>query len=156
LFSAICSCLRRVVAHDYTSVTVYDEKRNAFDLWAIEFAGKGLIREHMFIPMEGSPAGAAFSAGRPMRFERAAREAMHSEVASMLIAEGVQSMYAIPLAVNERRLGVLGVGRLGIEPFTREDVEVLTAVATQVALSLENALAFQEIAALKDRIAAEK
>src|SRR5262249_13146526 len=122
LFSAICSCLRRVVAHDYTSVTVYDEKKNAFDLWAIEFAGKGLIREHMFIPMQGSPAGAAFSAGRPMRFARSDLEAMHSDVTSLLLAEGVQSMYAIPLAVNERRLGVLGVGRLGTDPFTRDDV----------------------------------
>src|SRR2546428_6029078 len=67
LFSAIASCLRRVVSHDYTSLAVYDTERNAFDMWALEFAGKGLIKEHMFVPVEGSPAGAAFTAGEPVR-----------------------------------------------------------------------------------------
>ena len=55
-----------------------------------------------------------------------------------------------------RRLGVLSVGRLGTEAFTLEDEELLAAVGTQVAFSVENALAFQEIAELKDRLAAEK
>ena len=40
-------------------------------MWAIEFAGKGLIKEHMFVPVEGSPAGGAFTADEPKRFERA-------------------------------------------------------------------------------------
>ncbi|TMB18253.1 MAG: GAF domain-containing protein, partial [Deltaproteobacteria bacterium] len=71
LFSAIATCLRRVVAHDYTSLAVYDRERNAFDMWALEFAGKGLIKEHMFVPVEGSPAGRAFTAGEPARFGRA-------------------------------------------------------------------------------------
>src|SRR5437870_6554037 len=39
LFSAISTCLRRVVAHDYTSLAVYDGQRNALDWWAITFAG---------------------------------------------------------------------------------------------------------------------
>ena len=50
LFSAISACLRRVVSHDYTSLAVYDAERKAFDMWAIEFEGKGLIKEHMLVP----------------------------------------------------------------------------------------------------------
>src|SRR5213594_5206068 len=46
LFSAIATCLRRIVAHDYTSLAVYDATRNAFDMSAIEFAGKGFVKEH--------------------------------------------------------------------------------------------------------------
>ena len=61
LFSAISTCLRRVVAHEYTSLAVYDEQQNALDMWAIEFAVKGLIREHTLVPIEGSPAGTAFA-----------------------------------------------------------------------------------------------
>src|SRR5262249_5727606 len=48
------------------------------------------------------------------------------------------------------------VGRLGSEPFTAEDAELLAVVANQVAFSVENALAFQEIATLSDKLAAEK
>jgi formate hydrogenlyase transcriptional activator len=156
LFSAISTCLQRVISHDYKSLAVYDEKQNAFDMWAIEFAGKGLVSEHMFVPVEGSPAGAAFAAGTLQRFDRAGLAALKAEVARLQVAEGIQSMCAVPLTVHGRRLGVLGVGRLGSEPFTTEETELLAAVANQVAFSVENALAFQEIAALKVKLEAEK
>jgi len=156
LFSAIATCLRRVVAHDYTSLAVYDGERNAFDMWALEFAGKGLIKEHMFVPVEGSPAGKAFTAGKPARFERADLAALESDVGRMLLAEGIQSMCSVPLTVHDRRLGTLSIGRLGGEPFTTWDEKLLASVANQIAFSVENALAFQEIAELKDKLAAEK
>src|SRR5256712_2099180 len=156
LFSAIATCLRRVVAHDYTSLAVYDGERNAFDMWALEFAGKGLIKEHMFVPVEGSPAGRAFTAGEPAQFGRADLAALDSDVGRMLLAEGIQSMCSVPLTVHDRRLGTLSIGRLGGEPFTDCDAELLASVANQVAFSVENALAFQEIAELKDKLVAEK
>jgi formate hydrogenlyase transcriptional activator len=156
LFSSISGCLRRVVSHEYTSLAVYDAERNAFDMWAIEFAGKGLIKEHMFVPVKGSPAGRAFTTGEPARFERADLAALESDVGRLLLAEGIQSMCSVPLIVHDRRLGTLSIGRLGGEPFTDGDAELLASVANQVAFSVENALAFQEIAELKDKLAAEK
>jgi formate hydrogenlyase transcriptional activator len=156
LFSAISQCLRRVVAHEYTSLAVYDDKQNALDMWAIEFAVKGLIREHSLVPLDGSPAGSAFKAGKPMRFSRKELEAMPAEIVTLLLAEGIDSVCSAPLTVREGCLGTLTIGRAGGEPFTVEDEELLAAVAKQVAVSVENALAFQEIAALKDKLAAEK
>ncbi|OLB63800.1 MAG: hypothetical protein AUH96_10425 [Nitrospirae bacterium 13_2_20CM_2_61_4] len=156
LFSAISACLRRVVSHDYTSLAVYDADRKAFDMWAIEFEGKGLIKEHMLVPVAGSPAGVAFTTGEPRRVERADLVAFESEVGAALLAEGIQSMCTVPLTVHDRRLGTLSIGRLGTEPFTACDSELLASVASQVAFSVENSLAFQEIAELKDKLAAEK
>src|SRR5437867_6215515 len=156
LFSAIAACLRRVVAHDYTSLAVYERERNAFDMWALEFAGKGLIKEHMFVPVEGSPAGKAFTAGEPARFERADFAALASGVGRVLLAEGVPSMCRLPRTVPDRPLGTLSIRRLGGEPFTTWDEKLLASVANQIAFSVENALAFQEIAELKDKLAAEK
>jgi formate hydrogenlyase transcriptional activator len=156
LFSAIAACLRRVVAHDYTSLAVHDERRHAFDMWAIEFAGKGLVTEHMIVPVDGSPAGAAFALGEPVKLHRADLEAMPTEVARLLLAEGIQSMCCVPLTVHDRRLGALNIGRLGGQPFTGAEAELLASVAKQMAFSVENALAFQEIAELRDRLAAEK
>jgi len=125
-------------------------------MWAIEFAGKGLIKEHMLVPVEGSPAGKAFTTGAPARFGPADLAALESDVGRLLLAEGIQSMCSVPLAVHDHRLGTLSIGRLGGEPFTDCDTELLASVASQVAFSVENALAFQEIADLKDRLAAEK
>ena len=157
LFSAIATCVRRVVAHDYTTVSVYDASADAFDMWALEFAGKGLIREHMSVPVDGSPAGAAFRAGQPRHFDRAALEALPSEIARLLLAEGIESICSLPLTVHDRSLGTLNVGRFhGAPPFSADETELLAAVAKQVAFLVENALAYQEIADLKDRLSAEK
>src|SRR2546425_30268 len=113
LFSAIATCLRRVVAHDYTSLAVYDGERNAFDMWALEFAGKGLIKEHMFVPVEGSPAGRAFTAGEPARFGRAGLAALESDVGRALLPEGSQSMGSGPPTGHDPRRGALSLGPRG-------------------------------------------
>src|SRR5262245_16385029 len=104
-FGAIAACLRRVASHDYTSLADYSAERRVFDMWALEFAGKGLIREHMTVPVEGTPAGAAFMAGKAMRFTRGDLERMPADTVSLLLAEGVESMCCAPLAVHDRRLG---------------------------------------------------
>src|SRR5262249_51175346 len=156
LFGAISAHLRRVVAHDYTSLAVYQPDQRAFDMWPIEFTGKGLVREHMSVPVEGSPAGIAFSTGKSARFGRAQLEALSAPTVHLLLPEGIYSMCYVPLTVADRRLGRRGVGGVGAAPFSADDEEGLSAVANQVAFSVENVLAFQEIAALKDKLAAEK
>jgi formate hydrogenlyase transcriptional activator len=156
LFKAITTCLRRVVAHDYTSLAIYDGRQNVFDMRAVEFAGKGLVTERMTVPTDGSPAGAAFVAGRPVALGRADLEALPAEAARLLLAEGIQSMCCVPMTVHGRRLGALNVGRLNGEPFTPSEADLLASVANQMAFCVENSLAFEEIAELRDRLAAEK
>jgi formate hydrogenlyase transcriptional activator len=53
-------------------------------------------------------------------------------------------------------LGVLGLSRLEAIPFSQDDVHFLMQVASQVAIAVENALAYGQIAALKDKLAQEK
>jgi formate hydrogenlyase transcriptional activator len=156
LFRQIALSLRRAVAHDYTSLSVFDAQKNAFDMWALEFAGKGLIKPHMTIPLAGAPAGVAFTIGTPACFAREDLARLPSDIAKLLLAEGVESMCCAPMTVRGRRLGAVNVGRLGGEPFRPDEVELLAAAASQVGLAVANALAFREIADLKDKLAAEK
>ena len=71
-------------------------------------------------------------------------------------AEGVQSLCHIPLISRNRTLGLLSLARLAPVPFSPRDLEFLTLVGNQVAIAVENALAYHEIAELKDRLAQEK
>jgi formate hydrogenlyase transcriptional activator len=142
-----------VVAHDYTALAVFDHRQQAFDMWAIEFAGKGLMKEHMSVPLSGSPAGTAFAAGKPVCFRRADLEGLSADVASLLLAED-PAMCVVPLTVHDRRPGP-SAGRLGTEPFS-PGCRAARDRRQASRLVVENALAFQETAALKDRLAAEK
>jgi formate hydrogenlyase transcriptional activator len=78
------------------------------------------------------------------------------EGSSLAIEEGIQAVCHVPLIGKNRTLGALSLGRLEDVPFTVDDVEFLTQVANQVAIAVENALAYRQIAELKDRLAQEK
>jgi formate hydrogenlyase transcriptional activator len=53
-------------------------------------------------------------------------------------------------------LGVLALARFEENSFTQDDVDFLMQIASQVAVAVENAVAYGEIAELKDRLAQEK
>ena len=57
---------------------------------------------------------------------------------------------------RNQRLGVLCLGRRRDEPFTDDEIDFVRQVAAQVAIAVENALAYRQIAELKDKLAQEK
>ncbi len=62
----------------------------------------------------------------------------------------------LPLISRNRTLGVLALGSRVENSFSPEDVDFLVRAAGQVAIAIENALAYREIAELKDKLAQEK
>ena len=68
---------------------------------------------------------------------------------------GVQSFCWLPLTTARRRLGTLVFACKQPSAYDTADVGFLQHVANQVAVAVENALAFQEIEALKDKLAKE-
>jgi formate hydrogenlyase transcriptional activator len=71
-------------------------------------------------------------------------------------AEGVKSACFIPLVSRGRALGDLMIVRKTEGTFTAEDVDFLSQAAGQIAIAIENALAYREISELKDKLAQEK
>jgi formate hydrogenlyase transcriptional activator len=61
-----------------------------------------------------------------------------------------------PLITHDRLLGTLNLASLRDGNFTEADAELLSQVASQIAIALENALAFREIDELKNKLAKEK
>jgi formate hydrogenlyase transcriptional activator len=156
LFGEIATRLRRVVAHDFTGLAIYDPERDGFELRALAFEGKGPIREGLFIPRsDDTPAGITFRTGKPLRLDCNDVGALGG-VSTLLREQGLNSLCSLPMIARGRRIGTICVGRLGCEPFTDDDEELLAAVTGQIAFAVENALAFQEIAALKDKLTLEK
>jgi len=74
----------------------------------------------------------------------------------LIAGEGIQSSCLLPLISRNRILGVLGLARQTEYAFRQEEVAFLAQVASQVAIAVENALAYGQIAALKDQLAQEK
>src|SRR5205807_7270371 len=83
-------------------------------------------------------------------------EQVAPEEAREFHAEALESGCALPLISRGRTLGVLTLGSRVENSVSPEDVDFLLQAAGQVAIGLENALAYGEIAELKDKLAQEK
>ena len=158
LFGDIAACLRRVVAHDLTALVIHDAQRNGFRVAAVAFENKEAVREGEFFPMDdvGNPATAAFRTGTPLRVGRDVIATLGARNRPLLTELGVESACLLPMSARGRRVGTIVVGRLRGEPFSDDDVAILAAAAGQIAFAVANALAFDEIATLRDKLAVEK
>ena len=157
LFHVIATSLRRVLHHEYTSLALPEPGTNRLRVRALDFSGgQGFIHEEMAVPLDKSPAGHAFSTRLSQRYDRADLESFDSDITRRLIAEGVRAEFCVPLITRDRVLGTLNVASFRDSAFPQEDQDLLTQVGAQVAIAVENALAFREIADLKNKLTEEK
>jgi formate hydrogenlyase transcriptional activator len=157
LFQQIAASLRRVLQQDYLSLALYDRERQTLRIHALDFpAGKGLLQEEMIVPFQEAPAAQALIADHPVVRDRADLERLDVAVSRALLAEGIQSHCAVPLMSRNQSLGTLNVGRFQEAGFAPAELDLLADVAGQIALAVENALAYRQIEELKDKLTEEK
>ncbi len=104
----------------------------------------------------GSPAARAFATRKPLLVNRLDSETFLPRSPQLLVAEGMRSGCWLPLLSRDRVLGTFNVLSRRETAFTQADLELLRQVANQVAIAVDNALAFRQIAELKDKLAEEK
>jgi len=156
LFSSISTAIRRAFRHDYSSLALYNAAENHFEIRGLDMPnGRGLIREGMTFGF-GSPAARAFATRKPLLVNRIDEETFPSEVTRAIIAEGLRSGCWLPLISRDRVLGTMNVSSRRENAFTQDDLELLRQVANQVAIAIDNALAFRQIEELKNKLAEEK
>jgi formate hydrogenlyase transcriptional activator len=157
LLGAISSSLTRVKPHDYANLALREPGTGQLRLMPLAHPHeKDLIHQGVLVPIKGSPAGLAFSSGKPVVLNHPGTHRFSPEVMRRLVRAEVKSACFLPLSGGGHALGTLNVYSHNEADFTQEDVELLSRVASQVALAMDNALAFRQIAELKDKLAEQK
>ena len=157
VFRGIVSTLERVIHHDYTSLALLDPVTGLLKIHALDFPGRpGLINEETIVSMDASPSGRCFSTGQPLLLHGTEIDRFHSETIRILRKEGVETVCCVPLITHGRTFGTLNLASRRADVFPPTDVELLLQVAAQIAIAVENALAFREIDKLKNKLAVEK
>jgi sigma-B regulation protein RsbU (phosphoserine phosphatase) len=67
----------------------------------------------------------------------------------------VRSELAIPLLVKDRCIGVVDLESPELDAFRKQDVEILTLLASQAAVAIENARLYEEVASTQQRLEKE-
>lgn len=157
LFAAVSESLRRLTRHNYSQIVLFDHKSNRLKVAALDFPkGKGLIHEGLIVPCQGSPAGIVYTSRNPLLITHLDKAAFPSDTTDRLLGEGVRAICLAPLICHGRALGVLSIGSAQPAAFSPRDLALMTQVAGQVAIAIDNALAFEKIEELNQRLEKEK
>jgi formate hydrogenlyase transcriptional activator len=108
------------------------------------------------IPINGTPEGVAFRDRKTVLIKKIDLADFPAEIVKRAAAEGLTSGCTVPLVSRGRALGTLTVISLQENAFSEDDAELLAGIGAQVAIAIENGLAYQEIAELKDKLSKEK
>jgi formate hydrogenlyase transcriptional activator len=156
LLRTVSASIRQVMHCDIVGVWLPDVEHAHLRQLAMDFPGcKGFAKEDALQPIEGSVIGAVFKAGKPIVLDLRS-EQLAPGVSSEVRAEALESGCALPLISRGRTLGVLTLGSRVENSIRPEDVDFLLRAAGQLAIAIDNHLAYREIAELKDKLAQEK
>jgi formate hydrogenlyase transcriptional activator len=157
LLHAASGSVRRVMQCDAAAIMLVNPEGTHLCVHALDFPERrGIFAEGGLVPIEGTMPGNSFKSGKPTVVNRLNPAEMPPEMYRKASGEGLHSFCDVPLISKSRLLGVLAVAKRAENAFDDDEVSFLTQVANQVAIGVENALAYREIAELKDRLAEEK
>src|SRR5882724_8062885 len=153
---AIAANIREVIQADLVTVSLPDGASGKIRVFAVDFPhGKGLIKEDLLV----APSAAtkkAMDTLKPVVLDSRDYDNCVSGATEIAAAEGLKTKCIIPLVNRDRVLGILCPCRTTETPFAPEDVDFLSRASGQIAIAIENALAYHEISELKDKLAQEK
>jgi formate hydrogenlyase transcriptional activator len=154
LLRAVVASTRRIMGCDGVGITLPDSDNTHLRIYALDFPfSDESIQEESLVPIDEDVSGAVFRTGKP--WCGSVQEARRLGMKDTSQAE-VGTVCILPLVSRGRVLGIFGGVKYQDNAFTGDDIEFLTQIASQVAIAVENALAFGEIRELKDKLAQEK
>jgi formate hydrogenlyase transcriptional activator len=157
LLQSISSIVRKVMHCDAAAIMLPDADGKSLRVHALDFPdSRGFFTGDNAVPIQGTMPGETFQTGKPFVLNRLETADLSPEMYAKASGEGMNSLCDIRLDSRNRSLGVLGLASRQENTFDEDEVAFLTQVAHQVAIAIENALAYGEIAELKDKLAQEK
>jgi formate hydrogenlyase transcriptional activator len=153
LLRAVVSSTRRVMGCDGVGITLPDRDNTRLKIYALDYPLKDeSVQEEDLISVDDDVSGTVFRTGKLWcgKVQEARRLGMKDSARSE-----VGTVCILPLVSRGRVLGTFGVIKYEDNAFTG-DIEFLTQIGNQIAIAVENALAFGQIQDLKDQLSKEK
>lgn len=156
LFRDLAHRLPRVVQVNFVDLSLHDPVKKTMRLHTVQAnVPADLVGGHE-ASIEDCPSGFVWQTQQSLIVRDLSDERRWPKVTGHMTEDGTKSFCFVPLTTARGRLGAMGFMSLQEGAYSDADLEFLDQVAKQVAVTVENALAFQQIAELKDKLAKEK
>ncbi|WP_413933591.1 sigma 54-interacting transcriptional regulator [Nitrospira sp. BLG_1] len=159
LLKAISFSLRPVIPHDAALLTLHEPGGDQLRLHALDLHMFGTVpfEEGVLISLHDTPEGQAIASRQPVLVGPVVDLTRFSSPWVLhAVRNGVRSGCAVPLITHNRTVGALSVVSAHENAFGEADAVLLSQCGKQIAIAVENVLAYQEIATLKDKLNKEK
>jgi formate hydrogenlyase transcriptional activator len=156
LFSSTAAALRSAIPFDRAALVLHDPVKDVFKVLGVA----GPVPSPSVIPLgtewprQQSRAGWVLDHRQPL-LTADLRDAPPLAEHASLLRDGLRSAISVPMTVKGKIIGTLNVGSRVPGGYGLDEASLLTSIAEQVALAIENLLAYEEIAALKARLEEE-
>ncbi|MGO8732296.1 MAG: GAF domain-containing protein, partial [Terriglobia bacterium] len=156
LFQAVSSALRDCFHHEYTGLWLFEEGTSQLRCVGMDFpSNRGFIQKIQSLDL--TPAEVEEVRSRSPRLINGEEiSQLPPKFASPAQAENIQSAVSIPLVLGSKALGILTLGSTGESTFAQEELGLLLQVGDQLALAIENALAYEKVAEARNQLTTEK
>ena len=157
LLAAISSCLRQIKKFDYASIALYDPETKILKREALDGTSRDALPEDSVIsPTGDSPASWVFNTRKPLLLEGTPHERFPYKMPPASAEHAIRSGCWLPLIGRDGMLGTLNLLSQTPGTFGESDLISLGQMANQIAIALDNAVAYQRVSQQKERLAEEK
>jgi formate hydrogenlyase transcriptional activator len=156
LFQAVSSALRDCFHHEYTGLWLFEEGSPRVRCVGMDFpSNRGFMQKIQSLDL--TPAEVEEVRSRsPRLINREEIAQLPPKFASPAQAENIHSGVTIPLVLGSKPLGMLTLGSTRESTFALEELGLLLQVGNQVALAIDNALAYEKVAEARNQLNTEK
>ena len=148
LFSRIAQAMRRVIDYRTFGLWLVDDERGELEIKiAVQYGEKVVVPR---IAIGEGLVGYAALHREPVLVANVDEDPRYINVVA-----DVRSELAIPMLLKDRCIGVLDLESPELDAFTKRDVEILTLLASQAAVAIENARLYETVRANEIRLEKE-
>jgi len=157
VLTAVMRSARRVMRSDSAVVALPDADAGHLRAYALDCQnGRDILEEGALIDAQGTVAAHVFRTGKAWVGRVADVLESGLELNPKWLELGFTVGCVLPLASRHRILGTLGLRRREDKVYTEDEINFLMQVANQIAVAVENALAYSEVRSLRDKLAEER
>jgi len=157
LLKSISECLRRELPHDFAGLAIYDPEIRQLRVHGLDFSA---VHPHFalgeIVPIEGTPAGLAFTSRRTVLRHRPDTIEFPDERMKDAVKIGIKSGCVVPLICHDKVLGTLAVASFRESAYSEEDAALLNQIGGQVAIAVQNVLNFGQLQRTEREVARER
>ena len=156
LFRSASASIRTYFRNDFTGFWLIDKQSNHLECIVLDFpSGKGSLTAVLKSELSDTDHG-RLRAHVPELLSVEEIEMLPAGIVERLKAESIASMAIAPMSTAGGPLGLITLGSRRPNNFGQEDLDLLSQISNQIALAVDNAIAYGRVTEARDRLEEER